>query len=47
MNKYNKQGWLLCKCEKCGTKNYVEPHGTDQYCNKCKDISILEMAELL
>lgn len=27
---------VLCFCRVCHTDNYVESHGTDAYCRKCK-----------
>lgn len=36
--RYNRAGWVLCKCKECGRLNYVEPHGTTAQCKskKCK-----------
>lgn len=33
---YNRDSWVLCTCNACGTLNYVEPHGTTAECRKCK-----------
>lgn len=33
---YNRNEWVLCICNDCGTTNYVEPHGTDAECKRCK-----------
>jgi hypothetical protein len=33
---YNKQEWVLCTCNTCGTLNYVEPHGTTAQCKACQ-----------
>jgi hypothetical protein len=32
---YNRDGWVLCTCNVCGTLNYVEPHGTTEHCSNC------------
>lgn len=34
--RYNKQGWVLCRCVSCGRLNYVEPHGTTAQCRCSK-----------
>jgi hypothetical protein len=33
--RYNKRNWPLCKCDVCGARNHVEPHGTTADCKKC------------
>jgi hypothetical protein len=34
---YNRAGWPLCGCAKCGQLHYVEPHGTTAFCTACFD----------
>jgi hypothetical protein len=34
---YNSKDWVLGECSRCGKLNYVEPHGTTEYCSFCKD----------
>jgi hypothetical protein len=33
---YNEKGWVLGRCERCGTPNYVEPHGMTAMCRRCR-----------
>jgi len=33
---YNRKGWVLGHCNVCNSVNYVEPHGMDAKCKKCK-----------
>lgn len=28
--------WVLCTCNECGRLNYVEPHGIEADCSRCK-----------
>lgn len=35
--RYNRRGWLLCECVKCGRHHYVEPHGTTAECECSKE----------
>lgn len=32
----SKDEWVLCTCNRCGSLNYVEPHGTTATCQKCR-----------
>lgn len=34
--RYNRRGWMLCRCRECGRLNYVEPHGTTAECRSLR-----------